>query len=317
MAVYTVLSHSRIAKIIDSYAIGSLATVSAATEGIENTNYFITTSGDGTATGGAYLLTIFEHLQTGQLAFFLDWLEQLKAHGLPVATALADGQGGRIQLVQNKPAVLFHKLPGGHPQTIEPAHCEAIGTALGELHQVSLETTASPRGPGTLEWLEQTLQDIDDMLDEKDRQLMQEGVTQGRSLMEAGLPTGLIHGDLFPDNTLFEGRELTGLVDFFSGGRGLLVYDLAVASNAWCSRRDGSLCSEKLQALLAGYRAHRPLSTAEERYWSSSLVSAATRFWLSRLADKLRPKITHHPDALVKQKDPMEYRRILSQHLNH
>src|SRR5690606_32286937 len=47
-------------------------------------------------------------------------------------------------------------------------------------------------------------------------------------------PETLIHGDLFRDNVLWQGGEISALLDFESASRGSAAFDLAVTMLAWC-----------------------------------------------------------------------------------
>src|ERR671930_645330 len=42
-----------------------------------------------------------------------------------------------------------------------------------------------------------------------------------------GLPTGVIHSDLFPDNVFFRDREVSGLIDGYRQARPLTAAELA------------------------------------------------------------------------------------------
>jgi Ser/Thr protein kinase RdoA (MazF antagonist) len=53
----------------------------------------------------------------------------------------------------------------------------------------------------------------------------------------------------------------------------------------------------------------------EQQHWHRLLVLTAMRFWLSRLADTLLTQPVPPPGAVIKLKDPREYRNILAQHL--
>ena len=120
------------------------------------------------------------------------------------------------------------------------------------------------------------------------------------------LPKGVIHGDLFRDNVLFEGDRLTGLLDFHHAAVGYLIYDLAVAANDWCSLPDGRLNASQANALLAAYHRIRPLTDTELAAFPDFMAYAALAFWLSRLsaASKARSGLP------VRVKDPDEFRRI-------
>jgi homoserine kinase type II len=125
-----------------------------------------------------------------------------------------------------------------------------------------------------------------------------------------GLPIGVIHADLFPDNVFFLRDELSGLIDFYFACNDMLAYDLAVALNAWCFETDLSLNVTKARALLSAYGEVRPLATAEIEALPVLARGAALRFLLTRLHDWLIvPK-----GALVVPKDPIEYYKKLRFH---
>jgi homoserine kinase type II len=118
-----------------------------------------------------------------------------------------------------------------------------------------------------------------------------------------GLPAGVIHADLFPDNVFFLGDRLSGLIDFYFACNDWLAYDLAVCLNAWCFERETEFNITKARRLLAAYREVRPLSPAEIAALPLLARGAALRFLLTRLYDWLNQV----DGALVKPKDPMEY----------
>ena len=122
------------------------------------------------------------------------------------------------------------------------------------------------------------------------------------------LPTGVIHGDLFRDNALFNDHELVGVLDLYDSSDGVFIYDLAVTVNDWCTKSNGELDNIKTLSLLAAYHHYRPLENNEQNAWPTALRSSALRFWLSRLMDKYFPRSGH----LVQKKNPETYRQILS-----
>ena len=125
-----------------------------------------------------------------------------------------------------------------------------------------------------------------------------------------GLPQGVIHADLFPDNVFFLGDRLSGLIDFYFACTDTLVYDVAICLNAWCFEPDHSYNVTKGRALLASYAKTRPLSPPEWEMLPLLARGAALRFLLTRLVDWLNVP----PGALVRPKDPLEYLRKLRFH---
>ena len=124
------------------------------------------------------------------------------------------------------------------------------------------------------------------------------------------MPEGVIHADLFPDNVLFVGNEVSGIIDFYFACRDALAYDLAVTLNAWCFESDGAFNLTKGRALAAGYQSKRKLQPAERAAMPLLCRGAALRFLLTRLYDWLNPD----PSALVRPKDPREFARRLRFH---
>ena len=118
-----------------------------------------------------------------------------------------------------------------------------------------------------------------------------------------GLPQGVIHADLFPDNVFFLGDRLSGLIDFYFACTDTLVYDVAICLNAWCFEPDHSYNVTKGRALLASYAKARHLSAHEWEKLPLLARGAALRFLLTRLVDWLNVP----PGALVRPKDPLEY----------
>jgi ribonuclease HI len=119
----------------------------------------------------------------------------------------------------------------------------------------------------------------------------------------SGLPTGVIHADLFPDNVFFIGENFSGIIDYYFACTDAYAYELAICLNAWCFEPDYSFNITKARLMLAGYQKIRPLTAAELSALTRLARGAAMRFLLTRLYDWF-----NHPDgAQVTRKDPREY----------
>jgi homoserine kinase type II len=125
-----------------------------------------------------------------------------------------------------------------------------------------------------------------------------------------GLPAGVIHADLFPDNVFFLGNDLSGLIDFYFACNDTFIYDLAICMNAWCFERDGSFNATKARRMTAAYGKERPYTKDEIHALPILARGAALRFLLTRLYDS----INQVEGAMVETKNPMEYAKKLQFH---
>lgn len=301
MSVYTTIERDELEAFLSHYSLGDLVDYEGISAGIENTNYFVTTSQD------QYVLTIFEALSTDELPYFLDLMAHLAEHEVPSAHPMPDEQGKYLRTLKGKPAALVRRLAGHHIESANPAQCAEVGKALGHLHVVGQSFNGQRdnlRGP---HWWQVTAHDLIPKLGPDEAELLQAELAFQRQHRHDALPHGVIHADLFRDNALFVDNHLTGIIDFYYACNDVLLYDVAVTVNDWCTLPDGSLDPARLTALLEAYRSERPFSEAEHTAWTVMLRAGALRFWLSRLKDQYFPRegeITHI-------KDPNVFRGIL------
>ena len=102
--------------------------------------------------------------------------------------------------------------------------------------------------------------------------------------LEAKLPKGIIHGDLYPDNLLFKGQKIVGVLDFEVAGRGKFIYDMATAVNALCFDGD-SYHLPLFEAFVSGYESLRTLALAEWDAFPNELRFSAFRLTVTRLKE--------------------------------
>jgi homoserine kinase type II len=308
MAVYTDVSDEELTAFLARYDVGTLVSVKGVAEGVENSNFQITTS------QGPYFLTLYEkRVDADELPFFLGLMEHMAGHAIPCPTPIRDRSGQPLQQLAGRPAALISFLPGYSLRRPRVEHCAQLGEALAGFHRAGASfglaraNALSLAGWGKL--VEATADRADDLAPGLADEIAREfAFLQGH--WPAGLPSGVIHADLFPDNVFFLGEKISGLIDFYFACNDIFAYDLAICMNAWCFEQPNAINVTKARALLRCYGERRPLSAAEIEALPVLARGAALRFLLTRLYDWF------HTDenALVKPKDPLEYRRKLRFH---
>ena len=301
MSVYTSVSQSDLVNLLLNYQNGELVEFKGISEGIENTNYFVTT------TKGKYVLTIFEILKIEELPFYIELMAYLNEHGVPSAHPIADRSNQYLQILLNKPAILMQRLPGKSVLNPEPKNCQEIGWALARLHMTGIDFHLRQDNFRGQQWRINTGERLLNLLSERDAKVLQEELQVQKSQHYEELPQGVVHADLFRDNVLFDDNVLTGILDFYNACNDSLLYDIAITVNDWCVNPDGSLDFSRAKVLCHAYSSLRAISKKELDAWPMMLRTAALRFWLSRLWDSCYPK----PGEMTFQKNPDEFRQIL------
>ena len=308
MAVYTEVSFAEAAALIVRCGLGELRELQPCAGGIENTNYFATTS------SGSYVLTLFERLTAAELPFYLHLMKHLADRGQPVPCPHADSRGEILLVLNGKPAAVVDRLAGEPHLAPDAADCAAVGAVLAALHLAGRDFTLAQPNLRGLAWWTETVPVVLPRLDAEQARMMADELEfqrhLGVSAAFAALPRGVVHGDLFRDNVMFEGGRLAGVFDFYFAGVDCLLYDVAVALNDWCiDLGSGRLDEDRASALAGAYHAVRPLEAGEQRLLPALMRAAAFRFWLSRVWDAKLPR-----DAVVlTAHDPTHFERVLKQ----
>jgi len=302
VAVYTTLSESQVNEMLARFQLPLLAHMEGAGDGIENTTYFLTLTNQH-----RLVLTLFEMLDTLQLPPYIQLMHHYHSHRLPVPCPLHDSAGSTLQYLANKPALLFPRASGKHITDPSVQQCALLGKTLAELHLAAVDFRVEIPNPCGLPWAERSASRIMPYLESGERRLLNDQLMLGRTLQSRQLPRGIIHGDLFKDNVLFEGNAISAIIDFYNAGIDILLLDLAIAVNDWCFDDAGHHLHHHQSALMDAYQLVRPLNQEEISAWPDCLQWAACRFWLSRLNATLRP-LRQDTNLL---KNPDQYRDLL------
>lgn len=316
MAVYTEVSAAQAGALAAALQLGEVQSLRPIPSGIENTNYFLSTS------EGEWVLTLFERLDAQQLPFYLQLMRHLAQHGLPVPEPRADGGGRLVHQLAGKPAAVVNRLDGESLDAPDLHHCAQLGSVLARMHLAVADFPLQQPNLRDIAWREDMAPVVRAYLDAEAGAMLDSEMVFQRDLAQSAayrqLPRGAVHADLFRDNALFAGlpgrERLSGVFDFYFAGLDTLGYDLAVVINDWCVDLDsGHLVLERAQALLDAYQAERALSGDELRLLPALRRAAALRFWLSRLADWHLPRDA----SLLTPKPPVHFERVLRDAINH
>jgi homoserine kinase type II len=304
LSVYTPVSEPELSAWLANYSVGKLLACEPIKAGIENTNYFVST------TQGRFVLTLFERLPAEELPFYLDLMAHLARHGIPCPAPIADLADQYLQRLNGKPAALVTRLAGRSIEHPGVAECAELGALLGRMHLAARSYPAyleNPRGP---KWWRFASREVAPFLSAENNALLEAELAFQAEHRFPDLPRGPVHADLFRDNALFDEARISGVVDFYFAGVDTLLYDIAVCANDWCLVEHGSdrrLDEARTRALLCACQAVRPFAPLEREAWPAMLRAAALRFWLSRLYDYYLPR----PGMLVHKHDPEHFRDIL------
>ena len=314
MAVFTEVSDSEAGELVRALQLGELRELRGIHGGIENTNYFLTTS------QGEYVLTLFERLTSEQLPFYLHLMKHLAQRGVPVpephatpGSASKDNPDGQLlHLVAGKPAAVVDKLRGKSELSPTSAHCAAVGEMLARMHIAGRDYPRSQPNLRGLPWWNETVPVVLPHIDAAQAALLkselafQNHVAAGSAY--AALPRGVVHADLFRDNVMFDEGRLTGFFDFYFAGVDTWLFDIAVCLNDWCiDLPTGAHEGERADAFLRAYDAARPLAKVERQLLPAMLRAGALRFWISRLWDFHLPREA----AMLQPHDPSHFERVL------
>jgi homoserine kinase type II len=288
MAVYTPLEEAQVRHMLSVYEVGELRAYTPVAAGSINTNYRIETE------EGAYYLRVNENKRFRDLIYEKNLLLLLEARaarlgGVRAPRIVENCIGGHFfPIEKEKYACLFEELPGRELAIFErePEHVEQLGAFVARAHRALRRYRGRRRNPYGAPvmrcWLDDIYrrcgdQDLVSWLDARARLIF------GR---RRPLARGVIHGDLFMNNTKWRRGGLDAVFDWEMAGPDHLMLDVGICLNAWCWSREEQRFEPALcQALLRGYRSVRALRPGEQRglYWETLL--GALRFTLSRIRD--------------------------------
>ena len=277
MAVYTSINKSELEDWLKNFSIGTLKNFKGISSGVTNTNYFVET--DTTK----LILTIFEENKLEELPFYLDLMRFLASKNFPCPLPVINNNNEYLTLIKDKPAILVSFLLGAEKESITEDDCCSVGEALARLHTSAKDFSGKKKNSRNIDWISAKFNELKKRLSSSDQTIIEQEIDYQKNCLTDGLPSGIIHGDLFRDNVFFHQEKLSAFIDFYYACNDHFILDIAITINDWCSNSDGSLNKEKFDLFLNGYQSIRMLQSSEFKYLNNALRLAALRFWLSRL----------------------------------
>eukprot|EP00002_Diphylleia_rotans_P014744 TRINITY_DN2869_c0_g1_i2.p1 TRINITY_DN2869_c0_g1~~TRINITY_DN2869_c0_g1_i2.p1 ORF type:complete len:297 (+),score=69.76 TRINITY_DN2869_c0_g1_i2:51-941(+) len=287
--LFTQLTEAEIAAVFAHYDLGS----PAATQllgGLANTNMKVTTD-----QGNRVLLKICNDKSYQELLPQMKLLKHLKDHSYPTAVPIPNKSGEYIIRLSSEnreipPIVLYEYIDGKSPSSATVPMMSEIGTALGKLHLIPSMPLLSTEYPFGVHALEDIIQSMKGTQYEHHHfiELLQSELPQMKSKVLGPLPSGIIHMDLFLDNTLFDGDRLLAVVDFEEVIHAPYLIDLAMAVVGCCFIGD-DLHIPFVKAMMDDYLKYRTLEEEEIRLFSVFIKYAllGLSFWRFRYGRSL------------------------------
>lgn len=267
MGIKTALTLDEANRLFDTYRFTAIRPT---TEGIIDTTYIV----DDNAT--SYILKRFEEADAAQIALERALLARFEACDITVPQHLCSAADWH----------LYTRLPGRSPKSASLRQLQSLARVLAKMHRCSQGLSAP-----------QQLIDATKISASLNR-LKQNRYSHYTALRHLRFYSpqndGLIHGDLFLDNALFNAHHV-GIIDFIDAGEGSFAFDLGVTALTWAYR--GSTTG-RLRLFLQAYNQQAPrkigLPTLLE-----SLKEGAAFYTLSRMVKQSGSPA--HRQALLKR----------------
>jgi homoserine kinase type II len=308
MAVYTRVARADLETFVAAFDVGEIVSFEGIAQGIENSNYLLCTTAD------KFVLTLYEkRVRTADLPFFLGLMTWLSEAGFPCPHPVPDRTGEVLHTLSGRPAALVSFAAGDWPRKMTPDNCHAVGIAAAQLHKIAAEFPMSRGNDHSLPAWRKIYTPLirnADRLKPGFSGWIDAELTSLEANWPTGLPSGVIHGDLFPDNVFFEDSKVSGVIDFYFACTDAFAFDLAICLNAWCFDDAGALDNSHASALIDGYESVRKLTSPEQEALPILARGAGMRFLVTRLHDWF-----HTPeDTLTRRKDPLQFVPLIEFH---
>ena len=227
MGVKTTITLKGLNELFESY---SFTKIQPTASGIIDTTYIVHTESTG------YILKRYERDIPHKIELDIQLLNKLKSSGLNVPVCLDSKDGWFI----------YEKLEGAHPMSVKSYHIQALARFMAKMHQQTSKMKSNTKVV-TEDRVSDSLRYV------KDNYF---GYYKRFEFLK-NLPDNhdaLIHGDIFKDNTIFNGKKI-GVIDFIDASYGTFAYDAAVALVGFGAKENNAYT---INLFLKNYNQHAP-----------------------------------------------------------
>jgi len=288
MAQYIQLQKNDIQRIANHYGL-IVVDYKPIEGGASNSSYVLKTPQN------RYVLTVFDEktlayvVKLGQLLLFLAKYDFTTTRLLLLPTE-------EVTLVyRQKPVMLKTYISGQVCQNIDDAMMRQVGAAMARLHQTPAPDFLPDRHPYGLHFFPEV---ISHNVNQAYDSWLAERLVQLKLQIPPELPCGLIHGDIFYDNILFERGRLKAIIDFEEACLYYKMFDLGMGILGLCTEGTTWILS-KARALVMGYQQVKALEEREKESLQlfcayAAIATSCWRFWKYHIHSPTVEKADEH-----------------------
>ncbi len=268
MASYTSISKAEAQSILSLYGDYEIIELSPLSLGISNSNYCVRLKNHA-----PLVLKISNDKNAVDLKEEQKILMKLSQSQFPLSlTPLKTKKEEVVYECGKYHGVIYPFIEGKIPQ-IEGNTCLEVGKALATLHNLNINDPIlrgyQSVGFGAMEVLTYTYHP-ECPLDFKTifNEIFPDKL---KKYIELDLPLGLIHGDFYYDNSLFDNEGLKIILDFEQAGIGPYLFDVGVSISGTCLK-NGHVDADYVAQFLKGYESIRTFEEEEKENLNTSIL---------------------------------------------
>jgi len=272
MVQYLKLRESDIHKITSKYELNPVD-YEPIEEGAGNTSYLVRT------TKNQYVLTIFE-IEQIRVAKLCKLLYLLEEFDFPTTRIQKLANGDKTTNYQGKPVLLKPYIIGHVKKQLDENMVSQIGEVMAILHEIPNPDFLPARHAYGLQTFPRVMEKG---INQEYENWLAQRYDYLKNNIPVGLSRGLIHGDLFYDNVLFDGKEFKAIIDFEEACQYYKLFDLGMAVVGLCTK-DSKVKLNKVRSLVKGYQRIRILEEQEKGSLQlfveyAAIATSSLRFW--------------------------------------